>query len=355
MQIVVLNTSFESIYILDTFESLIWTDRYNGYGDFQLDLSISQDLLMYLQEDYYLYLKESEHVMIIESIRIKSDAENGNKLIVKGRSLESILDRRIVWKQTRIVGNLQNGIKKLLQENVISPSDASRKIANFVFEDSTDSAITGLTIDTQYTGDNIYTAITKLCERFSLGFKVVLDNDNFVFKLYAGTNRSYDQLENPYVVFSPSFENIVNSDYYSSKAEMKTVALIAGEGEGTDRKTSVVTIAGGAGSDLQRRELYVDARYISQNLGDTTLTDAEYIAQLNQRGNEKMDENARITAFDGQMETTRLYVYGEDFFMGDIVQMSNEYGIEAKARVVELIRSQSVEGIDIYPTFTTTE
>lgn len=355
MQIVVLNTLFESVHILDTFESLIWTDRYNAYGDFQLDQSISQEALTYLQEDYYLYLKESEHTMIVESIRIKSDVETGNKLVVKGRSLESILDRRIVWFQTTLSGNLQNGIKKLLTENVISPSDSNRKISNFIFEASDDPAITSLTIEAQYTGDNLYTVIKKLCEQFSIGFKITLVDDKFVFKLYAGANRSYDQMENPYVVFSPNFENIVNSDYYSSKAELKTIALVAGEGEGSARKTSTVAVAAGAGTGLNRRELYVDARDISQTVGEETLTDAEYTAQLNQRGNEKMEENTRVTAFDGQMETTRLYIYGEDFFMGDIVQISNEYGIEAKVRVVELIRSQSITGIDTYPTFTTTE
>lgn len=355
MQIVVLNTDFESIYVLDTFQSLIWTDRYNGYGDFQLDLSISAETLTYLKEDNYLYLKESEHTMIIESIRIKSDVADGNILIVKGRSLESILDRRIIWKQTRITGNLQNGIRKLLQENIIAPSDSSRKISNFSFAESSDPAVTKCEVDTQYTGDNLYESIVKLCDAFSLGFKIVLDGERFVFRLYSGANRSYSQLENPYVVFSPNFENIINSDYYSSKAELKTIALVAGEGEGTARKTATVTIPSGAGSGLSRRELYVDARYVSQKVGDTTLTDSEYQNQLKQRGYEKIDENCRVTAFDGQMETTRLYIYGRDFFMGDILQIENEYGMEAKARVVEIIHSQSTSDFGVYPTFVTTE
>lgn len=355
MQIIVLNTNFESIYVLDTFQSLIWTDRYNGYGDFQLDLSISVETLTYLREDNYLYLKESEHTMIIESIRIKSDVADGNILIVKGRSLESILDRRIIWKQTRISGNLQNGIRKLLQENIISPSDNGRKISNFSFAESSDPAVTKCSVDAQYTGDNLYEAIVKLCDAFSLGFKIVLDDTRFVFSLYSGTNRSYSQLENPYVVFSPNFENIINSDYYSSKAELKTIALVAGEGEGAARKTATVSAASGAGTGLYRRELYVDARYVSQKIGDTTLTDSEYQNQLKQRGYEKMDENSRVTAFDGQMETTRLYVYGRDFFMGDILQIENEYGMEAKARVVEIIHSQSASDFGVYPTFVTTE
>lgn len=36
MELLVLNTTFESIAVVDTYESLIWTDRYNAYGDFEI-------------------------------------------------------------------------------------------------------------------------------------------------------------------------------------------------------------------------------------------------------------------------------------------------------------------------------
>ena len=48
-------------------------------------------------------------------------------------------------------------------------------------------------------------------------------------------------------------------------------------------------------------------------------------------------------------------ISSEDFFLGDMVQIVNEYGIEGKARVTEFIRSQSKEGLDSYPTFVTVE
>ena len=56
-----------------------------------------EGLLDYIKQDYYLQSKESEHVMIVEKIQITSDTEDGNHVTVTGRSLESILDRRIVW------------------------------------------------------------------------------------------------------------------------------------------------------------------------------------------------------------------------------------------------------------------
>ena len=216
--------------------------------------------------------------MIVEKIQITSDTEDGNHVTVTGRSLESILDRRIVWGQKLLSGNLQNGIKTLLNENVISPSDSNRKISNFIFKESTDSAITKLKLEAQYTGDNLYDVIQKICEEQGIGFKITLnDKKQFVFELYAGFDRSYDQTENPYVIFSPKFENIINSNYIESKASLKTVTLVGGEGEGAGRRYTTV----GGGSGLNRRELFTDARDISSNVGsDDALTDAEYMACL---------------------------------------------------------------------------
>lgn len=356
MELMVLDTSLKNVSVLDKFESLIWTERYSAYGDFEIYTNVNEAVLGNLRQDYYLWLKGSDQTMIIEELKIESDSENGNHLTVTGRSIESILDRRIIWKQTILNGNLQNAIKKLLNENIINPADQSRKVSNLVFEASTDPAITGLTVDAQFTGDNLYEVIKKLCDAKNIGFQIVLSNDNkFVFKLYAGTDRSYDQFANPYVIFSPKFENIINSNYLESKKALKTVTLVAGEGEGANRRTVSVAIQSGAGSGLERREMYTDARDISSTVDERTLTDAEYNAQLSQRGSENLAENIFVKSFEGQVETTHMFKYGEDFFKGDVVQIVNEYGIEAKSRVVEIVRSQSTEGFDVYPTFVTIE
>ena len=117
MDVTILNTDLDAVSIVDTYESFIWTDRYYAYGDFELYEAMRDGLFDHIKQDYYLQSKESEHVMIVEKIQITSDTEDGNHVTVTGRSLESILDRRIVWGQKLLSGNLQNGIKTLLNEN----------------------------------------------------------------------------------------------------------------------------------------------------------------------------------------------------------------------------------------------
>lgn len=71
MELLVLNTDFEAIAVIDEYESLIWVDRYDSYGDFELVFAMDTALLDILKEDYYIQLKESEHCMIMnrQSIR----------------------------------------------------------------------------------------------------------------------------------------------------------------------------------------------------------------------------------------------------------------------------------------------
>lgn len=351
MDLTVLNTNLDAVSIVDTYESLIWTDRYYKYGDFELYVAMREGILDFIKLDYYLQNRDSDHVMIVEKLLISSDVEDGNHITITGRSLESILDRRIIWGQKTLSGNLQNAIKTLLNECIISPSDNNRKISNFIFEASADPVITSLTIDAQYTGDNLYDVIQKICDERSIGFKITLNaNKQFVFKLYAGIDRSYDQTAVPYVIFSPKFENIINSNYMESKASLKNITLVGGEGEGAARKFTTA----GSGSGLERRELFTDARDISSDVGHgVVLSSAEYTSQLEQRGKEKLAENTDVTSFEGQVETTIMFKYGKDFYNGDIVQIANEYGHETKARILEIVTSENEEGISVYPTFKT--
>lgn len=350
MEPLVLNKNYESIAIVDVYSSFIWTDRYNTYGDFEISFPMDESLLAFLEQDNYLWIKESEHTMIIEDISIESDIEDGSSLVVTGRSLESILSRRIAWGYKVLTGNLQNAVKTLIMENIISPSNADRRIDNFVFVESDDPKITKLAIDAQYFGEDLYKIISELCIENDIGFKLVLTKDNTLeFSLYAGEDRSYSQSENPYVVFSPGFDNIINSNYYSSKAGYKNVVLVGGEGEANNKKTVSV----GSGNGLDRREIYADGRISSRDENGGTLSAAEIESQMKKAGEKILSDNKVSTAFEGEVDTTKPFNYGEDFLMGDIVQLANEYGIEGPAYISELVISSDDTGLTIYPTFKT--
>lgn len=350
MDLTILDDTLEPKHIIDIYESFIWTDRFYQAGDFELHTAMNMEIASTLKLGYYIQNKHSDRVMLIERMLITSDIENGNTINMTGRSLESILDRRIIWGQTNINGNLQNGIKKLLDDCIISPTDPKRRLDNFIFIPSENPLITELTIDAQYMGDNLYDVIQKICEEKQIGFKVILTPDKkFAFSLYVGQNRSYDQNTNPYVIFSPKFDNIIDSNYLETTMTLKNIALVGGEGEGGSRKYATV----GDNSGIERRELFVDAKDISSDVGNhKVLTPAEYAAVLVQRGNETLANNSIVKSFEGKIQNDIMFIYDKDFFIGDIVQVANEYGNEAKVLVIEIVISTDESGqLSIYPTY----
>lgn len=339
MEIYILNKNLEEVYVIDAYKSVIWTTRYYTFGDFELYIPASEELLDYIQEDYYVTRNDDESVMVIEKIEIKTDIEDGDFYIITGSSLESILARRIVWAQTNIsAANPVTGINRLITENAISPSNASRTIDKL--EVAEPITITG-PLDCQFTGTNLSDAVTAICKQFKIGFKIRIVNNKFVCSCYKGSTVN--------VIFSPEFDNLVSSDYIYDSSEYRNIALVAGEGEGSNRKTSTVYNTSYEPEDLDRREMFIDARDINSNNGE--IPAAQYIDKLNQRGYEKLAENKSNIKFENEIIPNLTYIYKQDYNLGDIVTLMNGYGITINPRITEIIENWDDNGYTIIPTF----
>lgn len=339
MDIYVLNKNLVVIAIIDNYKSLIWTKRYYTYGDFELYIPADEKLLNYLKQDYYLTRDDDDSVMIIEKIEITTSVEEGDFFIITGRSLESILARRIVWTQTNIsTSNPVYGIYRLINENAINASLPRRKIPNLTF-DSSFSLVGSLNI--QRTGDNLMDVISEICTEFGIGFKVILQNDTFICSCYQGNETD--------VIFSKEFDNLISSNYVSDFTNYKNCALTAGEGEGTARKTISVWNTSGEPAGLNRREAYIDARDMSTNEGE--ITESEYLSKLTQHGKEKLNEFMITKSFESEIETRMTYQYKTDYNLGDIVNITNEFGITSKPRIIEIIECWDETGYSTVPTF----
>lgn len=343
MDIYILNKSLEKIGIIDSYNSLIWTKRFYKAGDFELYLPATVENFEMLQTDFYLQRDDDDRAMIIETIQLQTDAEQGNHIIVSGRSLESILARRVIWGQTILKDTVENAIHKVIYDNCIGRQQTARRIELLDL-----SPVNGFTetIEQQTTGDNIAEWLETVCRTYGYGWKITIENGRFVFALFKGVDRSYGNAAgNPFVVFSPEFDNLINSNYMKDKQNYKNCAFVAGEGAGKTRYTVGVGTAWG----LDRYEIYIDARDLSTNDGE--ITNEEYQILLAERGKQKLAEHAIISVFDGEADASGVYQYKKDFDIGDIVQKENEYGIGAKSRIVEIIESDDENGRRFVPTF----
>jgi hypothetical protein len=264
-------------------------------------------------------------------------------IIASGRFLSSILGRRIIAQLTQINGKVSDCIYQLINDAIISPSITERQISNFVLGDYVSTA----TMSQQFTGKNLLVAISEICELYDIGYKVLLNDSNqFVFNLYEGTDRSYDQDINPFIVFSDKYENLLTSQYQEDRQKIATNVLIAGEGEGTERKTLWVTKNNPTG--LSRYELYEDARNINTNNGE--ISDTEYFKQLEEQGKECITNFT--TAFAGVVDFTNVN-YKTDVNLGDICSIENSVMQKyINARLIEVIESVDESGkYQTIPTF----
>lgn len=345
MNFYVLNEELEIIAVVDQYKSAIWTSRYSKAGDFEIYLPATPDNLSIFQKRYYVIRDDRpELIGIIEKIKISTSANGGDFLTISGRDGAAILWRRIIWLQTTFSGSVEDVIRRMIAGAFISPEDSDRQVDNL----SLDTPIGGTDkIQIQFTGDNVGDSIAKLCQEHELGFKVLFDRSTalFTFSLYRGTDRSNDQDDVPRVVFSEEFDNLLKSDYTDDGSGYKNVARIAGEGQGLERvKTDVGTATG-----LDRYEVFVNASQTTNNKGE--LTKDAYISILKQKGNETLTASELKESMTGEVAPNYGYKLNQDYFLGDIVEIVNEYGKAMKSRVTEVIESWAPTGYTCLPKF----
>lgn len=316
------NSVFENIGELNQVESIIWAENYCGYASFQINAPITPENLEYLKLGNVLWKYGGTSAGIIEVVNSSINEDGVMSLQVKGRTLESLLERRII-KETYYAASASKPqiILDILNNNCIN-TDSARKIPRLTFEPFDDSGKEKVTY--QNTGGNVYDAIVELAQEDGLGFEIQFhpDLEALIFRLYKGKNRSINQSDVDFVEFSNDTDDILSSSYVCNTSGQKTLALIGGEGEGAKRKYAQVVTGVYEGLDL--KELFVDARDLqstySENGEEVTVPDLEYSQMLTQRGNEKLAENDIVQSYECQLRTNGTqYQYGVDFFLGDTV------------------------------------
>ncbi len=336
------------IGIIDSFESSIWTVQYFGQSDFQLIVAATDENMNLLTSGRYLVRGEDmrggtfQNVMIISNIKLNFDTEKGWVLTVTGKGLKSIVGRRVIWQQTNLSGFVEDGIRHVITENIISPADTNRAIPDFALEPKqgyTD------TMDIQSLGDNIAEWMESTCETYGFGWDVYISGGQYVFKLYKGTDRSYNQTAVLPVVFSPEYDNLLSSSYTYDNSEYKNAALIGGEGEGSSQRYATI----GTATGLDRYETYIDGGNVSSN-GDIITLDT-YLKMLEDYGKQQLAEVSRPEKFEGEIIPNGIYSINKDYFLGDIVQIVNDKGISAVSRIIEIIYSEDTNGSSVVPTF----
>lgn len=392
MQLYILNPNYEIIAVIDEAESILWNKKYNDVGECEIYLPCSIEMLAILQDGNYVYRYDDDMFCKIERVEIQTDAENGDYLIATATDICNLLAGRIVRWQIVYKGTVAGFIEKLLTDNVIAPAQRQRKIANFTLDKSNFAELTE-TIEVSTVTDDLLQLIIATCKAYNYGFRVSysISDQQLVFKLYKGKNKATTTGEE-YVEFSPTYANILTSSYKEDSSNYKNLAYVGYKN--TKEEFVLTSVYVGEEPEFEnRREIYVDATSTSKEVTEEqlvqlypkglvkdtsaknyydrntnvvvatytvetdgtekiTVSNETYLLLIRSLGLTALAEHNRTQEFTGEVDTIDTYEYKQDYDLGDIVKVVNEYGIGAEAQVVEIMESDDTDnGYIITPKF----
>ena len=436
MVLYVLDENLDYVGIVENYISLIWTERWSEAGEFELEVPLTYDTFSLLQRNRYLVAKQFEDTMIIETVEIKDDTTEGKYLSLTGRSLLSILDRRVIAERSWFVETSAEGDKvdsyfefgqehdfntwecNLVTNQCIEPTVKDRIIPNVVVERHPEITVMSHIIITDF-NTTVYDALVKGAQNIGYGIKMVLnDKKQFVFSVREGTDRSSKQTKVNRICFSPEFYNLLYTNYFESGKTEKNAIYGIGAYIYISYKSQLVQVPGSDPSTytpdplfhsgeywsytdnesktgLSRKEMAIDLRRSidkptfkqlvesSSSNGTSTKsvetiewqTDSSIVATNIDSSIEV--ENANETEFNSYIQSCAIYLEGElsqseykttqtaegtvdnlgqyilgrDYWMGDKVELSNEYGLEMNCVIDEIVTSFDSSGVTITPNF----
>lgn len=344
--------------IVGKFDSLIWTERFQSEGEFELVLQSTVENRNLFKPGKWLALNESYRAMIVETIEDGTDEEGRKILQVKGPSLERILDDRVArhamnslttepkWVLTGTPGFIARKIfTDICVTGVLSLNDIIPFMADVAIlpDDSIPEPVDSVTIELDL--QTVYAAIKGICELYDLGFRLLrnLDNSQLVFDIYAGSDRTSSQSILPSVLFSPDLDNLTNTTELTSISGAKNIAYVF-----SPVGYRIVTPL-----DVDPATPGFDRHVLVVQADDITETDVPTAnALMDQRGREELSKNRAFAGFDGEITQTSQYKYGEDYQLGDLIETRNTDGVANVMRVSEQIFVSDNEGERSYPTLT---
>lgn len=344
------DNTFTRVAAIDYATSIIWVQRFQAIGEFELYIRASEELMELFGGDVFITRDDSEIAMYVETVDLQTDAENGDYIAISGRSAEVMLSWRIIRRAvySSATTTAEDIIRNLLGTWILSLTGSTTSDNYIPFLSIEEAHGWDDTTTHQYTGRNLSEVIYELCNSYNYGLRFAWTGNGFQVQLYKGTDRSYGQSENTYVVFSPTFDNLGNTEYQRSTADYANSAIIGGEGEGAARKFATVYPQGVTG--FYRRTIYIDGRNISSNVDGGTLTDAQYTAMLKAQGKDAIAEHKVTQTFSGEIISTNSYVYKRDYFLGDKISVENDYGIKGNATILEITEVEDDTGYRLVPT-----
>lgn len=358
----IVDLAFNRIGEVDLYSSLQITRSWHDIGTLQMRVNRYVKGADELRVGRIIFPTDRVDVAyVIRSREIVLD-ENGKSSEnwdVTGIELKGILGQRITIPppgrdQLALIGwTTEAAMKQIVYYTSIMPVDPGNKLAN-VTHAPTRYVGPEITWMTRY--KNLAEELTEISIVTGLGWTMSLDinTKKFVFDALIGRNLTTGQNVLPPAIFSTEYGTIGSLSFSESLMNYRNYAIVAGQGEGAERR--IVEVGTAKGTD--RFTLFVDARDIAETEDVAGYDDpqprpeADIIADLRARGEQKLAEYEQELYLEAEAIQTRSLQYRRDYDLGDIVTIkSDEWNLQRNARITEVKEIYEVDGTTYDLTF----
>lgn len=292
--------------MITAFTSLKWTRKYNDVGELELTIPFTSENMGLLAKGNITYKKDTDEAAFILDRNIFTDAFGNERLIIRGKFLNKILDSRIITYNAQ--ANLQGAVNDMINQNIISASNTKRNIPGLILKNGALGNNPSVLVDFKNT--ELLQGVKSLTQQNSIGFRVnyIIASRQYEIELYEGQERTD-------VVFSKQFNNVLDQEYYQESSSMKNTCLVDDNG--------TVTIVGDNNQGFERKEIYTT---VGQN---STPQETGQLFLQNYKETESMD-----TVID---TNSSQFIYLKDWDLGDIVTCKNlRWGVTIRRNILEI-------------------
>lgn len=326
------NKDMEFIGEVEEFTSFIFERKWFTYSNFQLVVeNFNKDL--FKTGNYIVVNNDPYRSGEINSINIVN-----NTVTIKGFGVGFWLSNRITvpptGKSTYYFNNYAEDILcNIVYVNAINAEDSKRNFKN-LYINSSKGRGEKLAFESRY--KVLSNELETISKTSKLGWCIYFDykNKKFIFETLAGIDKTVNQQDNAPIIFSKRYDNIIEREYMKDISEYKNCAIVAGQGEGSNREIVVVN---DDLSGLERKEIFIDARDVENN------------NNLSDRGKSKLSENIIIESFEANIDPIS---YKLDWDLGDFITiLDDEIGVISDTQIVEVREIYEDGVLTIEPTF----
>jgi hypothetical protein len=380
-------------------DSLIWTERFQALGDFQLVTQNVNETRKILPERGLCALRHSNEVMWIDSHSITPNSDGVDELTVKGRSLECILMRRI-WSNAPYGKNVKMEKKYSVRQAVevwvwnaicngtgndrITTSGtypAGNQLPNVIVTDSIPPSSDGPDQARKVHNGYVYDQMLTFLSSGHYGIRIIRPNGTHGRKVHIDADGTYNTDSvtdisdlrfdfykghdiSDKVVFSTKAGHLDSPTYFLSSEQMMTGAYV--DGDPRRHYYTDPDIVGGTNTGWNRLDGYADGGSKNDLTQGGSESDADFAARkaasaddfeqsLEDLGLRTVRKDGQhINSVDAQISPNINFKYGKDYHLGDRVMVQGRYGTRDVKWVTEFIRSQDANGEQAFPTLSST-